>query len=205
MPQPPSIKGSAITELFEDLRKFIDEGAITQADIERHLLPEDLPLLESPISPAGWYCVRGEGRALELIRDTVGNGRDRFLIERGRAQGQRLMDGGLYQQMEYARRAQLPVATSPQERFDAFGRDMKLLITLSGSILNFSHWAVSADPDNAGRYLMEITEAEAYPEPLIYSTEGLIDSLVTAMGEPGLWTWTRPTPDYIRFHMTRSL
>jgi hypothetical protein len=205
MPLEPSIKGSAIADLFEDLKKLIAEDTISDADIERHLRTEDRKLLEEPISPASWYSVESQGRALELIRDTVGGGNSSLLVERGKRKGQRLMDAGLYQQMEYTGRAQLMIAKSPEERFAAFGRDLRLLVTLSGSILNFSRWKVIPDPDDDGRYLIEITEAEPYPDSLVYSTEGLIEALASAMGLSELWTWERPTRDHILFRMTRGL
>jgi hypothetical protein len=205
MPQEPCIKGSTIADLFEDLKKLIDAGEISQADVDRHLHEEDRKLLDGPIATGSWYSVQSQARALELMRDTVGGGHNRLLVERGKRKGEKLMEAGLYQQMEYAGRAEVMSAKSPEERYAAFGRDLKLLITLSGSILNFSRWTVVPDPDRAGRYLLEITEAEAYPEALIHSTEGLIDSLATAMGHPGLWTWERIASDHIRFWMTRAI
>ena len=114
------------------------------------------------------------------------------------------MDAGLYQQMEYAGRAQIVSATSPEERSVAFRRDLKLLVTLSGSILNFTKWTVVDDPDHQDRAMIEVSDAGAFPEALVQSTTGLMDCLNDAMGTSGLWKWDRPTPDLLRFRMTRS-
>jgi len=51
VPDRPSIKGSVLVDLIEDLRKLRDEGRISQQDFENRLRPEDLEALDAPILP----------------------------------------------------------------------------------------------------------------------------------------------------------
>ena len=201
----PSIKGSAISLLFEDLREFVSQGVISEEDLARYLQPDDRKLLEQPPSRSGWYCVETHRRALELIRDTVGHGSNAYVVDRGRRQGEQLMESGFYQQLEYAGRAGVMSAKSPEERVAAFGRDLKLIVTLSRSIFNFTKWRVLPDPEHADRLLIEVSEAEPLPDIVIHTIVGFMESLVTAMGMTRLWAWERPTPDRILFRMIHTL
>jgi len=107
--------------------------------------------------------------------------------------------------MEYLSRTQVAMATNAKERFLAYGRDLRLLTTLSVSLLNFSRWDVRPDPDWSDRYRIEISEATDYPEVLAWQTDGLINRMATQHGEASLWSWERVRPDLIVFRMTRSL
>jgi len=49
-----------------------------------------------------------------------------------------MIEAGLYQQMQYVRRVRVQENPDPKARFEAYGHDMRLLVTLSGSILSFS-------------------------------------------------------------------
>ncbi len=201
----PSIKGSTLNQLVEDLAKLRAEGSLSDAEIEAHLEPEDRALLESGIvSPSGWYPIATHGRMLELCRDVMGGGSNAYIVERGRAQGKRLLAAGLYQQMEYAARAQV-LSAEPSARYSAFGRDLKLMVTLSRSILNFTEWSARPDPDHPLRHVIDVTEAADFPELLLYSTEGLIDCIAEEVGHGGMWSWRRIAPDCFRFHMVRDL
>jgi len=204
MSDTASIKGSTLIQLIEDLNKLREDGRLTDDELERRLPEEDRQLFRLSISPSGWYPVAAHARILELCRDVLGDGSNEFLVLRGRAHGQRLMDAGLYQQMEYASRAQVLTA-EPDARFRAFGRDLKLMVTLSQSILNFSSWKSEPDPEHPLRYRIEVTDAADFPDALVYSTEGLIDSIATQIGHAGMWSWRRVAPDHIRFFMTRDV
>jgi hypothetical protein len=116
-----------------------------------------------------------------------------------------MIEAGLYQQMEYARRAQVQEHADREARFRAYGHDMRLLVTLSGSILSFSRWTVEPDPEHDHRYRIVVDDAAAYPDALALATEGLIDSLASSHGMAKLWRFEREGRDRIVFRMTRDL
>ena len=106
---------------------------------------------------------------------------------------------------EYLSRMQVAKSTDPKERFLAYGRDLRLLTTLSANLVNFSRWEARPDPEWPDRYRIEISEASDYPESLAWQTDGLVNRMSTQHGEPNLWRWERVRPDLIVFRMTRSL
>ena len=203
MAQKPCIKGTAITSLVEDMRKLLSDGKISQRDIESRLTAEDLALLEETVTTSSWYDIHSYRRLTELLRDIEGEGRDEYVRERGRARGQKLIEGGLYQQMEYLGRSRVRRAMDPKARFEAYGKDLKLLVTLSQSLLNFSTWKVLPDPDHGDRYRIEVHDAADFPDVLGWSSEGLIDAMAELHGMSGLWSWERIAPDFVVFRMLR--
>jgi len=164
-----------------------------------------MEILDRAVQLTQWYDIRSYQRLVELLRDVEGGGHNEYLRQRGTQAAERLLKAGLYQQMEYLNRTQAGRAIDPKERFLAFGRDLRLLTTLSASLLNFSHWQVQPDPEWADRYRIEISGATAYPEVLVWQTEGLINRMATQHGEPDLWSWERVRPDLVVFRMNRSL
>jgi len=201
--QKPCIKGTAIASLVEDTGKLLSDGAISQREIEARLPAEDLALLEEPLVTSQWYGIQSYRRLTELLRDVEGEGRNEYVRERGRARGQKLIDGGIYQQMEYLGRSRVTRAMDPKDRFEAYGRDLKLLVTLSQSLLNFSTWTVVPDPDHSDRYRIEVHDAADFPDVLGWASEGLIDAMAEVHGMSGLWRWERIAPDFIVFRMLR--
>jgi hypothetical protein len=90
-------------------------------------------------------------------------------------------------------------------RFEAYGHDMRLLVTLSGSSLSFSRWTVAPDPEHDDRHQIVVDDAAAYPDALALATEGLIDSLTSSHGMANLWRFERASRERIVFCMTRSV
>jgi len=204
MASEPSLKGSVITELAEDLNKLVVDGALSCSELERRLTAEDIAILESEIVVSQWYSVKFYQRSAELLRDVVGGGRNEYLMERGLAKGEKLIEAGLYQQMEYATRARVQAEVSPEARYAAYGRDLRLIVTLSQSLLNFTRWSPIPDPDHADRYLIVVSEAADYPDALAWATQGLIESMAATHGLANLWNHERTGPDRIVFRMSRS-
>ena len=201
----PSIKGSVFAVVVEDVRKLLARGAVSPREAERWLQPDDLRLLESEISVSHWYDVRAYARLNELLRDVEGKGSNEYLRQKGRETARRLGEAGVYAQLEYLKRAKVAKATGPAARSEAFGRDLRLLASLSGSILNFSRWTPMPDPGRGGRYLIEVSDAKDMPEVLCWRSDGFVNGMASLHGNQDLWTWERPQPDRVLFRMTRSL
>jgi hypothetical protein len=201
----PSIKGSVFGSVVEDARKLFARGELGRADAPRWLEPDDLRLLDSEIFVSHWYDIRAYARLSLLLRDVEGGGSNEFLRQKGRDTARRLLEAGLYAQLEYLQRADVSKTSDPAARFDAFGRDLRLLTTLSGSILNFSRWVPMPDPERAGRYLIEVSDAGEMPEVLCWRSDGFVNEMASQHGDQELWGWERPRPDLVLFRMTRSL
>ncbi len=201
----PSIKGSVFVRAVEDILKLLSAGTLSRAELQRRLPPTDLGLFDRPVIPSSWYDVQASGRLLELLKDVEGEGRNEYLRERGARSAEVLRKAGLYQQMEYLSRTQAAQQTDPQARVLAFGRDLRLLTTMHGSLLNFGRQLVRDDPKHVGRYVMEYVDVAPYPEALCWTTDGFVNRMAQQHGEADLWRWERPVASLIVFRMTRPL
>jgi hypothetical protein len=201
----PSIKGSAFSFVVERTLKLVSAGEVSRKELARRLPPDSLSIIDQPIHAIEWYDIRIYAQLMELLRDVAGGGQNEYLIRHGEYAAERLLQKGLYQQMEYLKRLQLGKATDAKGRYEAFGRDLRLLVTITPSILNFGHQEVKGDPEHADRYMLETSDATAYPEVLCWTTQGFNNRMAAAHDSPDLWCWERPRLDLVRFRMTRSL
>ena len=205
MSSVPSIKGSAFSFVVEKTLKLVSAGEISRNELARRLSPESLSVLDQPIHVIEWYDIRIYAQLMEFLRDVAGGGENEYLIRHGEHAAERLLQKGLYQQMEYLKRLQLGKETDAKGRYEAFGRDLRLLVTITPSILNFGQQQVKGDPEHADRYLLETSDATAYPEVLCWTTQGFNNRMAATHDSPDLWCWERPRLDLVRFRMTRSL
>ena len=205
MADRPSVKGSLIAGTIEKARKLLEEGRLSRPALEARLSPEELALFDAPTSLSSWYDLDFYQRVAELMHDLEGGNPHEYFRGQGFARAQKLIDSGLYQQMEYLGRSEVAGTLDPKSRFEAYGRDLRRLVTLSGSILNFSRWSVARDPDHDDRYRIEIRDAAAYPDFLAWGTEGFIDAMASSHGLAQLWRYERLAPDFIVFRMLRPV
>jgi len=205
MATEPSIKGSVFIRAVEDALKLVAAGTLARSELGRWLRSTDVALLDQPVISSGWYNVQTYGRLLELLRDVEGEGRNEYLRERGARSAELLRKAGQYQQMEYLNRTQAAQQTDPRARVLAFGRDLRLITTVFGSILNFGRLEVKSDPEQVDRYIMEYVDVAPYPEGLCWTTDGFVNRISKPRDQPDLWRWERPTPDRIVYRMIRSI
>ena len=206
MPTVPSIKGSVFAGLIEDLRKLLDAKRVKESELDRWLKPKDLEHLAAKVIHAHeWYDIRSYDRISLLLRDVEGHGNNEYLRKRGARNAKRLLEAGLYGQLEYLHRTQFARESDPGARFEAFGRDLARLVTISASILNFGRTIHKPDPDHKWRWMIENAQAKEYPETLAWASNGFINEMARQHNTPDLWTWERPEPDRIVWRMTRAL
>ncbi len=202
----PSIKGSGISSLIEDLAKMRDDGRLSAALLEERLTPTDRALLDQPVNLAGWYDVHSYRRLAELICEVEGK-REILLRQRGAAAAERLAAAGLYQQMESVTRLRNDEEIDGDEGFQAYGRLLRLITTLSGSLLNFSRFRVEVDPEKNDRYSIHVSDADDFPEVLAYTTEGFINAMAkmgSGRGRTDSWVLDRSDGE-LRFRMQRPV
>jgi hypothetical protein len=201
----PSIKGSVFSHCVEKLLKLISAGKISWDELPNHLEPGDITILRSPIHATQWYDIRIYERILLLNRDIGGDGSNGCLLQWGMKSAARLIEAGLYQQLDYLDRTRFSKATDAQARFLAFGKDLRLLTSLTSSVLNFVRVEVKVDPERDDRYLIEYSDAAALPEVFCWTNQGFINRMAAQHGEPDLWRWERPAPDRVVYRMIRSV
>ena len=201
----PSIKGSVFWKIVEDVRKLGDRDEAARAALAERLSADESSLLESVISHASWYSIETYARMTQVLLDFEGGGRPEYLARRGAESAERMIEAGVYGQFDYLNRTQASRETDPDARFAAFGRDLRLLATLSSSILNFSTWSHIPDPDHERRWMLEVTDARDYPDILAYTTTGLMNRMSRESRGESFWRWERVSIDVIRFRMTRDV
>ncbi len=199
------IKGSIVAGHAENLKKYLAEAQPSQPVLDQAFRAGEIELLTGPIDSIKWYDIRTYERLLIFLRDHLGDGRKEYLVAAGRRSAQKLLDAGIHQQFEYLSRTQVASKTDKHERHAAFGRDLRLLSTISGAILNFTTPVVIPDPDNTLRWIIEHADAADYPEPLCWTAQGFNNRMAEVHGVPDLWYWERPRPDVVRFRMNREV
>lgn len=205
MPMQPSIKGSIVASHAEVLQKYLASAQLDPAVLQTRFEPGDLRTLLKPIDATRWYDIELYRRLMEFLRDYPGEGDPRYLIDAGRRSAENLIRAGVHQQLEYLRRTQHAERKDAHERFVAFGRDLRLLTTVTASVLNFTKTAVVEDPEHADRWMLDYTGAEHYPEILCWTTQGFVNRMAEEHGSPELWYWERPRLDVIHFRMKRAV
>ena len=197
-----AIKGSAFFKVVEDVSKLLARREVSRDEAQRWLAPEDFLLLEQRVVISSWYDIRAYDRLSRLLLDVEGHGDPQYLRERGRNTARRLLGQGLYAQLEYLQRTEASKQERPAARFEAFGRDLRLLTTLSSSMFNFSKWAARPDPSHPRRYSIEVTEARDFPEVLCWTSDGFVNEMGSqSRRRADLWRWERPAADRIVFRM----
>jgi hypothetical protein len=194
----PGIKGLAIVALIEDLGRLLRDGVFSEDEIAKHLGPTELALLDGEFDPFRWYPIETyQTLTAALLRLTCGEGLA-WLRARGAAAANRLLERGLYQQLDALKEGGNAWSA---ENYKA---RIRLIVTLHGALLNFSHWEVEDDPDHPGRVQIVVTEAGDYPEILRHVTEGFINACADVARGESNWRSERPEPDRIVFRMDRS-
>lgn len=205
MSQVPSIKGSVFSGHVEQLRKLISAGEISPEELSRRLEPGDLAIFDAPIYATQWYDIRVYERILLLRLALEGGEGNNGLTRYGEESAERLLQGGLYQQLDYLKRTQVAQQCDAEARFLAFGRDLRLLVSLHATILNFTRPSVKVDPEWKDRYVIEHADARAYPEVLCWTAQGFFNRMAAEHGDVNLWWWERPAPDLVLYRMNRSI
>src|SRR5687768_11501021 len=97
----PSIKGSALSSVVEDVRALRDTGRLSAERLESSLAPEHLALLDDKVQAALWYPIDAYRRLTELLLEVSGRGDPQYVVDRGQRAAQRLWESGLYVQLQH--------------------------------------------------------------------------------------------------------
>jgi hypothetical protein len=205
----PSIKGSVFKGGITDLRRLLDEGRVTEDEIGARLGAESLAYLEGEILDSGWYPLECYARLLQLLGDVEGAGEEKYFIERGRASARRLMDAGLYGQLDFLTRWKESLLEDDRDESMLITRyvsSLKLVVSLSSNIYNVGRWTVETDRSNSGRVWIAIREAGDYSEPMHLVIEGFLNECGSKHTKTSrLYTSSRVPPDLILFRMNYDI
>jgi len=199
------IKGSVFGPRVEELSKGLEDGSIDRSRFEQRFDAAERALLAKPTLDASWYDVALYGRLLEFLRDEIGGGKVDYLVGCGRATAERLLAAGIHQQFDYLKRTQHQKREAAEERSAAFGRDLRLLATITGSILDFAKTEIVADPEHPLRWMIVHSEADAFPDALCWSSQGFSSRMAEEHGDMNLWSWDRPSKGVVRFRMSKDV
>lgn len=187
----PSIKGSAMQAVVDDLQALKQAGRISDDALAARLDAAALRLLDEKIAAARWYPVDAYGRLLDLLRDLEGGSQPReYLRQRGQRAAQRLIDSGVYRQFD----------ASEKRWGEAVGR---VMITLAPLMYNFSRWSIVTRDDRRG-FRIEVSEAGPLPESSVPVLEGFIETMVNRALEEGARVQAvRERADLLLVHVER--
>jgi len=200
----PAIKGTLFAAVVDDLRRLLDSGAVGQSVLEAELAKEELALLDEKVNATGWYCIHTYHRMVGLLCRAEGGGLDDYWHERGMRAADRLVDAGIYQQMDYIGRTQASGERDPEARFRALAKDMRLLLSVHASVLNFGDWNTVVDPDHGDRYRVEITAIGGIPDGIFLAATGMFNRMSALANSPKThgWEFARLAPDFVVIRMT---
>ena len=206
----PSIKGSIFKGAIADLARLQEEGRLSQEEVDARVATEDLAFLEGEISRSMWYPMESYGRFMRLLDEIEGAGKDAYFVERGRASARRLLESGLYQQLDFLSRWEQAIGADRDNQsavIAAFTGNLRMVSSLASAIYNVGKWEIEPDPVHPGRLCIAVREARAYTEPMRLAIEGFLNECSrAARGElNNFFASERPSPDLILLRMTRDI
>ncbi len=210
MPEP-SIKGSIFGSVVDEIQALREQGRIDDATLDVNLEPADMELLDQKILTADWYPIASYARYLELLVQIEGGGNDRYLEERGGRSAQRLVDAGLYTQLDLlGGLAQSSDREGPDARERALAEyrsKLTVVLSMAGSIYNVGRWTVIQDPQNSDRIAIQIEQAESYSDGMVRAIVGFLEACARLVSDQidRLYRIERPARDRIVLYMLEDL
>jgi len=146
---------------------------------------------------------------LDALCRVAAAGRSIYYAERGAANAQRLLDAGLYSQLDLLGNWDTAKG-SPGEELDRRVRNyeaqLRRVVSLAGAIYNVGRWEVIRDPESDQRSAIEIFESADYSDGMRLAIEGFLNQCARTV--PGreritrLFRSERVDDDHIRIRMT---
>ena len=176
----PSIKGMAIQSLVTDVAPLLEDGRVGRDALEARLEAEDLSLLESKISPAGWYPIESYRRLSELLMDVEGHGDSAYIVRRGARAAERLFESGIYPQL---RRGEERAEEARTREDDWTELDGNLIVSLAGALFNFTYWGFETESEEPPVYRIEVSGAASFPEVARHAAHGFVQYAASRLVE----------------------
>jgi len=177
------------------VRRLRDKGRIRPEDLEQRLGAAAQELLDQKINIAGWYPIQVFSELMNLHWEVAGRRDPQFMRDEGARSSDRLFDSGIYQQLQFAEKAE-----RVQSR-EALVRQSRLITSITGSLYNFLEISVKVDDDRPDELQIRYGNAALFDEALRFSTEGFMNRINHRQGSSRRWTSERPAPDRVVFRM----
>lgn len=190
----PSIKGTAYNSVHEDLHRMLDDGRVTEADLEATLSRAELELFDSKVLASKWYPISTYRKLLALVAEKEGKGRmEEYLVERGWRAAERLKEAGIYKQLG-----------SEEGSGKSWGaRVADLVAKISGLLYNFTRWSVD-EPQNPGTFHVIVDDAKDFADECRFTAQGFVLFAASMIaGKKVKISSTRPAPDRIVYTVSR--
>ena len=191
----PSVKGNLLVGAVVAVRRLRDQGRVSAEQLAARLSGAALELIDQKIDFAGWYPVAAFCELLDVDWEVAGNRDPEFMRQGGAHTADRLLDRDIYQQLDYAQRAERAHSR------DALVRQARLITTITGTLYNFLEVEVRVDPERPDQLEIHYRNAAEYSEALRYTTEGFMDRINRLHGSSRSWTSERPRPDLVIFRL----
>ena len=189
----PSVKGSLVLGAVVSVRRHRVQGRISADQLSARLGGAALELVDQKIDIGRWYPVKVFTDLLDVDWD-VGARRDpAYMRSQGEQAADRLFSSGIYQQLNYAERADR-VGSAEELK-----RQSKLITTITGSLYNFLRFEVRLAKERGGALEIVFSNAALFSEALRHSTEGFMNQINQRQGSTHRWSSRREKADVVVF------
>lgn len=185
----PSAKGTLLKGVVVEAKARLESGDLTESDLDRMLKPEDRAYFHDDVLISNWYPIETYARVCELLVIGSRLPRREALVELGRRSAQRVVELGLYSQVD---------SRTAGRWEDRVGR---VLVSLYPVFFNFTKWEwVPPRDGRLDQFTIIVREAEAMPESIRLRTLGFVEYLASrARGAPVALTAEFPDRGTILF------
>jgi hypothetical protein len=188
----PCVKGSLFVMGVVAVRRHLESGAITEDQLAVRLGREALDSLDQKIDIERWYPIRAFTGMVDVDWELAGAREPDYMRRSGRDAAARFFRTGIYQQLDYAKRAK-----RVQSRRSLL-RQARLVMSVTESLYDFLETAVAIE---GGRLRIHYANAALFTEALRYTTEGFMNEINRQQGASRSWTSERVAPDRLRFQL----
>jgi hypothetical protein len=202
----PQTKGLLLVSVVADIRRMVDEGRIARDDLEGELRPDVLKLVDGEVSPVSWYDSDVYPQLVGLLMrfDGKGPGDLDYVRERGERAGEKLVESGLYQQMDYMKRRVAERKSQGYGRRE-FEKSMRMIVSMPSTLMKGGTWSVQQDPDHEDRVMIVVDDVTGLSEESAVATQGILSGVSHAGGSGFRFLYERPRPSRILYRMDRDI
>lgn len=208
----PGIKGSVFMGIVDEVRALRDGGRVSAATLEARLGKEGVGYLGDSILPAIWYPIETYGKMRELLRDIEGGGKDEYTMRSAAATARRLVESGLYQQLDYLKRwEELEPSGDPAQdarrRRELFRTQVGMVSMMYEQLYNFGIRKLVDDPSFPDRFQLEYWDGGVLPPSCRFAVVGFWNEVSlswSAERTPDLWYLVH-FPDHYFMRMSRDI
>ncbi len=192
----PSVKGSLVIGAAVATRRHRSAGRISQEELDARLSGTALELIDDrKIEIGRWYPVAAFCELLDLDWQLASDRDPEHARKAGTVSADQLFDSGIYQQLDYAERAE-----RVKSRAD-LTRQARLITTITGTLYNFLEFEVKIDEQETRSLEIHYRNATAFAEVLRFNTEGFMNQINRRQGSPRQWTSERVQTDLVIFRL----